>query len=58
MSKDEREELGRLGAEHVKKNYSFEKFNKQWIDLMLDVHETCGSWETRKNHNAWEFIEL
>ena len=58
LTQEERDELGSLGADHVRKNYSFEKFNKQWIDLMLDVHKTCGSWETRKNYNAWEFIEL
>ena len=58
MSKEERDRLGELGSEFVRKNYSFEQFNKQWIDLMLKVHEEHGSWENRKNYNSWECIEL
>jgi glycosyltransferase involved in cell wall biosynthesis len=54
----ERAKLGKLGFEHVKKNYNFQDFNKRWIDAMLHIHEKHGSWETRKNYEAWEFIEL
>jgi glycosyltransferase involved in cell wall biosynthesis len=54
----ERARLGKLGFEHVKKNYNFEDFNQRWIDAMLGIHEKHGSWETRKNYEAWEFIEL
>ena len=48
---EELKELARMGQEHVKKNYSFENFEKQWVDLMTSVHENHGSWETRKNYN-------
>ena len=58
MSKEEREKLGALGAEYVRKNYNFEQFNERWINLMLKVHEEQGSWENRKNYQAWECIEL
>ena len=44
-------------AEH-NQNYNFEDFNQRWIDAMLGIHEKHGSWETRKNYEAWEFIEL
>lgn len=58
MSREEREKLGALGAEYVRKNYNFEQFNERWINLMLKVHEEQGSWENRKNYQAWECIEL
>ena len=58
LSKEERDKLGILGAEYVRNNYSFEKFNKQWVDIMLRVHEENGSWGNRKNYQAWECIEL
>jgi glycosyltransferase involved in cell wall biosynthesis len=50
MSKDDREKLGKAGRDHVLKNYSFENFQSQWVNLMLEIHEECGSWETRKNY--------
>ena len=58
MSDEERKELGRKGREHVVKNYSFEQFNKSWIDFMDELLEENGSWQTRKNYKAWEQIQL
>jgi glycosyltransferase involved in cell wall biosynthesis len=58
MSKEEREELGRKGAEHVRKNYNFEDFNKRWVELMDDIHERYGSWDTRKGYKSWEMKEI
>ena len=52
---EEREELGSRGREHVKMNYNFENFQKQWVETMLDVHEKHGSWENRKNYKPYEF---
>ena len=40
------------------KNYNFEKFNKQWVDLMTETHEKYGSWENRKMYNRWELIKM
>ena len=34
MSEEDRAVYGRTGREHVIKNYSFEVFNKTWVDLM------------------------
>ena len=39
-------------------NYNFETFNKQWVDIMLKVHEENGSWETRKNYKGIRFLEV
>tara|TARA_R110000824_G_scaffold399263_1_gene604501 strand:+ start:12102 stop:13403 length:1302 start_codon:yes stop_codon:yes gene_type:complete len=58
MSKEEREKLGRKGMEHVEKNYNFEKFKEQWINIMLGVYERCGSWNSRKNYKSWNLMEI
>ena len=44
--------------EHVRKNYNFENFKEQWIDLIDDITERLGSWETRKGYKAWELREV
>ena len=49
-----REDLGKAGMEHVAKNYNFEQFAKKWEEVITGVHETCGSWENRKNYKSWE----
>jgi len=46
------------GIEHVKKNYNFENFNKQWVEIFEKVHEQHGSWETRKGYKTWELREV
>ena len=58
MDKEEREKLGAMGRKHVMKNYNFDDFNKNWVDLMQEVHEKYGSWENRKNHQNWRNQEL
>jgi len=58
MSHDERKLLGMKGRQHVAKNYNFEKFQNQWIELIDSVIENYGSWETRKNYKPWAFSEI
>ena len=58
MGREARKELGRKGRSHVLKNYNFENFNKTWVDVMTDIHERCGSWETRKGYKPWQIVEL
>jgi glycosyltransferase involved in cell wall biosynthesis len=53
-----RKELGMKGREHVMKNYNFETFNKQWVDIMTEIYEQEGSWETRTNYNGIRFLEV
>ena len=54
----ERKEWIKTGLEHAAKNYNFDTFNKQWLELMLEVHERYGSWETRKEYKAWTCEEV
>ncbi len=58
MTPMERKNMGKMGREHVLKNYNFEDFKKKWVDLMLNVYEQNGSWETRKNYKSWEMREI
>ena len=58
MSDEKLAELGSAGRDHTLKNYNFEKFNKQWIDLMTETYEKRGSWENRKMYNRWELIKM
>ena len=41
-----RRDLGIQGHRHARTNYSFDNFEKQWVDLMLGIHESHGSWPT------------
>lgn len=58
MSPESRREMGMKGREHVLKNYNFETFNKQWVELMDSVVEKYGSWENRKEYNGIYFGEV
>ena len=58
MSAEEREEMAQLGIEHVRKNYNFDLFRQRWIDLIDDVTERLGSWETRQGYKPWEIREI
>ena len=58
MTSEERAELGKLGSQHVQKNYSFESFNKRWIELIDKVIEEHSSWEGRKKYQTWHLKEI
>jgi len=57
-SKNERDEMGNLGIEHVNKNYNFNTFINKWIELIDDVTVRLGSWDTRQNYQSWELKEI
>ena len=58
LSREERTELGRKGRQHIENNYSFEKYCQGWIEIMDEVYEKHGSWESRNNYTPWELREL
>jgi len=55
---DGRAEMGSLARKHVMENFNFEKFNNSWVDLLEELHEKHGSWETRKGRLNWRIEEL
>ena len=58
MTKEQRDELGKLGRQHVENNYSFEKYKSGWVEIMDNILENNGSWETRKNYKSWGHVEV
>ena len=58
LTREERKELGQKGRQHVLKNYNFEKFRNDWVQLIDKVVEERGSWEDRKNYDRWTFKEV
>ena len=58
MTKEERDEIGRKGRNHVVTNYNREKIMKKWDDLFTRLYSELGSWENRKNYKSWTFEEV
>tara|TARA_B100002019_G_C21240229_1_gene585117 strand:- start:384 stop:1649 length:1266 start_codon:yes stop_codon:yes gene_type:complete len=58
LGKEGRKEMGLKGRDHVVRNYNFETFNKQWVDIMTEVYEEEGSWDTRTNYQGIRFLEV
>ena len=46
------------GREHVKNNYNFENYKNRWIEIMDQVIEDHGSWESRKKYRTWHLMEV
>tara|TARA_R110000824_G_scaffold12307_10_gene54080 strand:- start:6555 stop:7814 length:1260 start_codon:yes stop_codon:yes gene_type:complete len=58
MSYEEREKMGKMGLQHVADNYSYASYQERWVKLMMEIHETHGSWDSRKNHQPWHLMEV
>ena len=50
--------MSEAGIKHVRENYNFDTFEKQWIDLIDKVVKEKGSWETRKEYSTWSIKEV
>jgi len=57
-TKKQRTAMGKRGRKHVLKNYNFDETMKVWDELMQEVIETNGSWDTRKNYKSWRFERI
>jgi len=58
LGKESRKDMGLNARNHVLKNYNFDTFNKQWVDIMTQIHEEQGSWDTRTNYQGIRFLEV
>ena len=58
MTKEEREQMGRAGRQHVLDNYGFSQYSGMWYQTLNKVIEDHGSWENRKNYKHWSIEEL
>ena len=46
------------GRTHVKNNYNFEQYEKGWVNIMDEIVEKHGSWETRRGYDRWHLLEV
>ncbi len=58
LPKTKYKKMSEAGMKHVRDNFSFEKFEKQWVTFIDRVIEESGSWETRKNYKRWHLMEV
>jgi glycosyltransferase involved in cell wall biosynthesis len=58
MSREERKQLGKKGSEHVRKNYNWDGMKEKWVSIIDNACENYGSWEDRKNYQAWSLTEV
>ncbi len=57
-TKEERLAWGKAGRAHALKNYNFLTLQKRWVEIIDNVCEQHGSWETRKGYDRWELMEV
>ena len=58
MTEIEKEELGKKCRKHVEDNFNPDVLLSKWDEHLSDLHNKCGSWETRKNFKSWTFKEI
>ena len=58
MNKEERKKLGSMGREHVLTNYNYDQYCSKWVEIIDNVCDKYGSWENRKNYQAWSFSKV
>ena len=46
------------GQKHVKNNYNFENYEKEWVQVMDEFIERNGSWEERRGYERWHLLEV
>jgi len=46
------------GIKHVAANYSFEKYQQGWVDIMDEIVDKHGSWENRTEYKRWHLMEV
>jgi len=58
MSAEERAALGASGRQYVLENYSQAKAVEAWDNLITEIYQTSGSWQTRTGHKNWKLVEV
>jgi len=58
LPKTKYKKMSDAGMAHVRDNFSFEVFEKQWVEFIDKVVEESGSWENRKNYKRWHLMEV
>ena len=53
MGPEKRAELGALGRANTEKNFNFTQFVERWDNLLTQINEEQGSWETRQGYQPY-----
>ena len=54
MSPEERAKMGIAGRQWTQKQFNFNNYITQWDDLLTDLHDTAGSWDTREGYKPYD----
>ena len=57
LTEKEKTDMIQGGLTHIKENYSFENYTAQWVNLLEEIYENHGSWDTRKGYKRWHLLE-
>ena len=58
LSASKYKKLSIQGMNHVRKNYNFKTFQKEWVEVMDNIIEKHGSWGTRTGYHRWHLLEV
>jgi len=58
MTPEERDKMGSMGNEYVNKKYNYEAYTSRWEELLTEIYNKCGSWETRSGYKKWHLNEV
>lgn len=53
LSKEKRKELGAKGRDHVLKNYSFERYQDRWVEIIEEIYNSHKSWSDKKQNKRF-----
>ena len=57
MDPIERAKLGASARQWTQKQFNFESFTRRWDEILTNVYETNGSWDSRKNYTSYNVKE-
>ncbi len=58
MSDKMYKKIAAQGREHVRNNYNFENYEKEWVRIMDEFIERNGSWDERHGYERWHLLEV
>ena len=57
MDPIERATIGARARQWTQKQFNFGSFTRRWDDLLTEIHEKNGSWDTRQNYTSYDVKE-
>jgi glycosyltransferase involved in cell wall biosynthesis len=54
----QRTKMGKDAKKYLEKNYNYLGLLDRWDELLTDIHEEHGSWDTRKGYDRWSLKQI